>query len=191
MAPGTAIAENKIVLLRGINVGSANRIAMAELREALADAGFANVRTHLQSGNVVLETGLSDETLAEAVTRLIAQRFGLDVPALARGRAELAAVVAANPYPEQALQDPKRLQVTFLSGEPEAEAVNELQALAAETGELVAVDGRALYAWHPEGIQRSKLATRLTPKRLGVNTVTARNWTTVTTLLEMAASDGD
>ena len=179
------------MLLRGINVGSANRIAMPALREALADAGFAKVRTYVQSGNIVLETGLDDEKLSDVVERLIADQFGLSVPALARGHAELAAVVAANPYPEQALQDPKRFQVTFLTDTLDGDTVLELQALAAETGELVAVDGRALYAWHPEGIQRSKLATRLTPKRLGVANVTARNWNTVTTLLEMAAGDGD
>ena len=101
------------MLLRGINVGSANRIAMPALREALADAGFAKVRTYVQSGNIVVETGLDDEKLSDAVERLIADQFGLSVPALARGHAELAAVVSANPYPEQALQDPKRFQVSF------------------------------------------------------------------------------
>jgi uncharacterized protein (DUF1697 family) len=187
----TAGVENKVVLLRGINVGSANRIAMPALREALADAGFAKVRTYVQSGNIVLETGLDDEQLSDVVERLIADQFGLSVPALARGHSELAAVVSANPYPEPALQDPKRFQVSFLTGEPDGDVVSELEALAAETGELVAVHSRALYAWHPEGIQRSKLATRLTPKRLGVANVTARNWTTVTTLLEMATGDGN
>jgi uncharacterized protein (DUF1697 family) len=191
VSPRGPKVEDKIVLLRGINVGSANRIAMPALREALADAGFAKVRTYVQSGNIVVETGLDDEKLSDAVERLIADQFGLNVPALARGHAELAAVVAANPYPEQALQDPKRFQVTFLTDTLDGDTVLELQALAAETGELVAVDGRALYAWHPDGIQRSKLAARFTPKRLGVANLTARNWNTVTTLLEMAAGDGD
>jgi uncharacterized protein (DUF1697 family) len=191
MAPRTAGHENKIVLLRGINVGSANRIAMPALREALSDLGFENVRTYVQSGNIVLETGLDDEKCSAAVEGVIAERFGLTVPALARGHAEIAAVVAANPYPQQALQDPKRFQVTFLTGAPDLDVVRELETLAAQTGELVAVDGRALYAWHPDGIQRSKLATRLTPKRLGVTNVTARNWNTVTILLEMAAADRD
>jgi uncharacterized protein (DUF1697 family) len=191
VSPRGSKLEHKIVLLRGINVGSANRIAMPALREALLDEGFANVRTYVQSGNIVVETGLDDEKLAGAVERLIADQFGLSVPALALGHAELADVIAANPYPEPALQDPKRFQVTFLTGEPDGDVVSELEALAAETGELVAVHRRALYAWHPEGIQRSKLATRLTPKRLGVANVTARNWTTVTTLLEMAAGDAN
>jgi uncharacterized protein (DUF1697 family) len=191
VSPRGPKVEDKIVLLRGINVGSANRIAMPALREALADAGFAKVRTYVQSGNIVLETGLDDEKLSDVVERLIADQFGLSVPALARGHAELAAVVSANPYPDQALQDPKRFQVTFLTDTLDGDAVAKLEALAAETGELVAVDGRALYAWHPDGIQRSKLAARFTPKRLGVANVTARNWNTVTTLLEMAAGDGD
>src|ERR1700722_14914542 len=124
MVPG-----HKIVLLRGINVGSANRIAMPALREALLDKGFANVRTYVQSGNIVLETGLDDEKLSEAVERLIADRFGLSVPALALAHSALADVVAANPYPEQALQDPKRFQVSFLTGQPDPDAVSQLQAL--------------------------------------------------------------
>jgi uncharacterized protein (DUF1697 family) len=125
------------------------------------------------------------------VERVIADAFDLTVPVLARGHTELAGVVAANPYPDQAAQDPKHFQVTFLTGEPTAAVVGELEALAAETDELVAVRGHEVYAWHPEAIHTSKLAARLTPKRLGVTNATARNWNTVTTLLEMAADDGD
>lgn len=191
MAPGTAGAENRVVLLRGINVGSANRIAMPALREALAADGFANVRTYVQSGNIVLGTTLDDQKLCAAVERVIADAFDLTVPVLARGHGELADVVAANPFSDQAEQDPKRLQVTFLTGEPAADVAGELEELAAETGELVAVRGCEVYAWHPQAIHTSKLAARLTPKRLGVTNATARNWNTVTTLLEMAARDGD
>jgi uncharacterized protein (DUF1697 family) len=188
MTSRSAGVESRIVLLRGINVGSANRIAMPALREALSDVGFLNVRTYLQSGNIVLETQLQESELSAAVELLIADRFGLNVPALASGPAEFGEVVAANPFPD-AVRDPKRFQVTFLSDAPAADGVRQLEALAAESGERFAARGRALYAWHPEGIQQSKLATRLTPKRLGVTIATARNWTTVTTLLEMAAGD--
>jgi uncharacterized protein (DUF1697 family) len=82
------------------------------------------------------------------------------------------------------VEDPKRYQVSFLSGRLDPKTVERLNELAVESERFVA-DGRELYVWHPEGVARSKLWNELAGKRLGV-TATARNWTTVTTLLEMA-----
>ena len=96
---------------------------------------------------------------------------------------ELAGVVERNPFAGVA-DDPKRYQVSFLSAKPEAAVVRALEA-ADVAPEQVAVSGREIYAWHPEGIQRSPLAKLLTDKKLGV-TATARNWNTVTKLLELA-----
>jgi uncharacterized protein (DUF1697 family) len=104
-----------VALLRGINLGSTNRIAMPALRSALAEAGFENVRTYVQSGNIVLDTELEDGALAEIIAALLADRFELDVPVVVRSAAELAEVVAENPFPAAALTAPKLLQVTFLS----------------------------------------------------------------------------
>jgi uncharacterized protein (DUF1697 family) len=173
----------QIVLLRGINVGAHKRIAMPELRELLTSAGFEDVRTYVQSGNVVLSSDLSPERLARACERQIADRFGLDVEVVARTRDELAAVVRRNPLRKVAV-DPKRYQVSFLSAELDPETVAELTALAVTPEKLVA-SGRELYCWHPDGVARSKLWTRLAGKGLGV-TATARNWTTVTKLLTIA-----
>jgi uncharacterized protein (DUF1697 family) len=178
----------RIVLLRGINIGAKNRIAMPALREALTAAGHGNVRTYLQSGNIVLESELADAELEAAIGELIREQFGLSIAVLARSVAELRQVVDANPFAEIAERNPKRFQVTFLSSVPGAEAVAELEAFAAEQGEPFAAVGRALYACHPEGIHVSKVATRMTPKRLGVEQASARNWATVTTLLEMETS---
>lgn len=168
-----------IVLLRGINLGSANRISMAPLREALTQAGFENVRTYVQSGNIVLDTDAPDP--AGRVETLLGERFDLRVPVVSRSRDEIAAVVALNPLGHVATE-PKRYQVSFLPAEPEPAVVEKVAALAAD-GEAVAAHGRELYAWHPNGVARSKLALGLADKKLGA---TARNWTTVTTLLEMA-----
>ena len=96
---------------------------------------------------------------------------------------ELAGVVNRNPFADVA-DDPKRYQVSFLSAKPEAAVVRALEA-ADVAPEQVAVSGREIYAWHPEGIQRSPLAKLLTDRKLGV-TATARNWSTVTKLLELA-----
>ena len=84
----------QIVLLRGINLGSRNRIAMPELREALAGAGFEDVQTYLQSGNVVLSSDASPEQVAREAERQIAKRFGLDIAVVVRTRDELRAIEA-------------------------------------------------------------------------------------------------
>jgi len=171
------------VLLRGINLGPRNRIAMPELREALTMAGFEAVRTYVQSGNVVLDSDLEPKAVARLSERTIADRFGLSIDVIVRTAGELAAVVQRNPLREIAVE-PKRYQVSFLQRELEPGTVDELMALAAP-GERVVAIGREVYAWHPAGVARSKLWARLASRSLGVG-ATSRNWTTVTTLLEMA-----
>jgi uncharacterized protein (DUF1697 family) len=173
----------QIVLLRGINIGPNNRIAMPALRELLAGAGFEEVRTYVQSGNVVLATRRRPDAVAKACEKLIAAELGLDIPVVVRTRDELAEVVRRNPLGDVA-DNPKRYQVSFLDAEPDAKAVEKVAALAVE-GERIEAIGREIYAWHPDGIARSKLWAGLAGKGLGVK-ATARNWTTVTTLLEMA-----
>ena len=175
--------SRQIILLRGINLGARNRIAMPELRELLASAGFDDVRTYLQSGNVVLWTTASPEQLARDCERRIAERFGLDIKVVVRTRDELADVVRRNPLGDVAV-NPKRYQVSFLAAEPDPETVRKLAAAAVEHEQFVVI-GRELYAWHPDGIGRSRLWALLAGGGLGV-TATARNWTTVTNLLAMA-----
>jgi uncharacterized protein (DUF1697 family) len=156
---------------------------MPALREAFAEAGFEDVRTYVQSGNVVLSSDADPEELAGACERLIKDKFGFDVPVIVRTGVELAEVVELNPLKEIAL-NPKRYQVSFLSDAPDPDVVRKLAELKAPTEELIAA-GRELYAWHPDGVARSKLWAALAGSRLGVS-ATARNWTTVTTLLAMA-----
>jgi uncharacterized protein (DUF1697 family) len=172
-----------IVLLRGINLGARNRIAMGELREALEDAGFKDVRTYLQSGNEVLESTAKPESVARKCERVIAKRFGLEIAVVARTRADLARIVKRNPLGKVA-REPKRYQVSFLSAKLAAKVVRELEAAAADSEQVVVI-GREVYAWHPKTIARSRLWTKLAGKGLGV-TATSRNWTTVEALLELA-----
>jgi len=173
----------QVVLLRGVNVGAHNRIQMPSLRELLTEAGFADVRTYVQSGNIVLSSDAPPAALAQECERLITKGFGLDIDVLARTRDELATVVRNNPLGQVAV-NPKRYQVSFCSAEPAPELIQRLDSLAAPPEQFVAV-GRELYAWHPDGIARSRLWAELGGRRLGV-TATARNWATVTTLLAMA-----
>jgi uncharacterized protein (DUF1697 family) len=173
----------QIVLLRGINVGKHNRVGMAPLRELLAGLGHEDVRTLLQSGNVVLTSEEGGAQLEQALERAIAGELGVESRVVVRTARELAAVVERDPLGDVA-DDPKRYQVSFLSAKPKAAVVRELEA-ADVAPERVAVSGREIYAWHANGIQRSPLAKLLTDRKLGV-TATARNWNTVTQLLELA-----
>jgi uncharacterized protein (DUF1697 family) len=172
-----------IVLLRGVNLAGRNRVSMPELREALEEAGFDDVSTYVQSGNVVLSSTASAKKVKADVERLLGERFGLDVAVVVRTRAELARVVERDPLGKVA-KNPKLYQVTFLEQAPPAEVVRKLEATAVGK-ERVEQIGRELYAWHPDGVGRSKLATRMSGKGLGVKG-TARNWTTVAKLLELA-----
>ena len=169
----------QIVLLRGINLGSKRRVAMPKLRQVLEDAGYDDVQTYVQSGNVVLSTGKSSKQTARAVEKLIDEQFGIDVPVVVRTKGELAAVVRANPL-ESVAKDPKRYQVTFFEAKPDSKLSRKLDELALEE-EKLAHTGREIYAWHPAGIARSKVWNELA--RSGG---TSRNWTTVTKLLELA-----
>jgi len=173
----------QILLLRGINVGSRNRIPMPALRERLIAAGFTDVRTYIQSGNVVLSSDAPPDELARECERHLAEGFGLSIDVLARTSDELSEIVRRNALGGVAVE-PKRYQVTFCSAEPDAGLLSQLQALAAPMEKLVAV-GREIYAWHPDGVARSKLWAALGGRKLGV-TATSRNWSTVTTLHAMA-----
>jgi uncharacterized protein (DUF1697 family) len=173
----------QIVLIRGINLGARRRVAMPALRELLSGAGFEDVRTYVQSGNVVLRSDAPPHQLARECEQYVSQEFGFDVDVVVRTRDELAEVVARNPLGEVAV-NPKRYQVSFLSAEPEPETLSTIAGYAAGAERVEAI-GREIYVWHPDGIGPSKLWAKLASGALGV-TATARNWTTVTSLLAMA-----
>ena len=156
---------------------------MAELRELLSGLGYDDVRTHLQSGNVVLTSKLSAKRLQDELERQITDGLGLEVQVVVRTRDELADVIERNPLGDVA-DNPSRYLVNFLSVKPAARVAREL-AEADVAPEQLVVSGREIYAWHPNGIQRSELTKLLSERRLGVN-VTARNWNTVTKLLAIA-----
>jgi uncharacterized protein (DUF1697 family) len=172
-----------IALLRGINLGSHNRVSMPELRELLAGHGHKDVETLVQSGNIVLTSRLSPKRLEQDLRRQIAEGLGVDTPVVVRTRDEIAAVVELNPLAGIA-KDPKRYQVTFLTGDPDPDGVKELEEMDLSPETLV-VKGREVYTWHPDGVRRWKAREVLSEKRIGVSG-TARNWNTVTKLLELA-----
>jgi uncharacterized protein (DUF1697 family) len=172
----------QIALLRGINLGARNRVSMPELRELLSGLGHEDVKTLLQSGNVVLTSDQTGAKLEQALEKSIAKELGVESAVVVRTARELAGVVERDPFADVA-DDPKRYQVSFLSAKPKVAVVRELEA-ADVAPEQVVVSGREIYAWHPGGVQRSPLTKLLTDRKLGV-TATARNWNTVTKLLEL------
>ena len=167
----------QIVLLRGINLGPARRVPMAELRTLLEGAGHGAVKTYLQSGNVVLEHAAS----AVELEQQLAARFAFAIAVIVRSRDELAEVIARDPFGER-VSDPRRYQVTFLASHAPAALEGRLKEVA-QAGEEVVVIGREIYAWHPDGIARSDLAKLVADRRTGG---TARNWNTLTALLGLA-----
>jgi uncharacterized protein (DUF1697 family) len=180
-------AMRYIALLRGVNLGKTARVSMPKLRELLTGLGYEGVGTYVASGNVVLTSRHKPARLERELRAQIAEGMGIDVPVLVRTRDQLAKVVALDPLGSYA-DDPARYMVSFLSAKPKASVLRELAPLDVEPGRFV-VHGRELYAWHPEGVGRSKLGALLSEKRLGV-VATARNWNTVTKLLELASERG-
>lgn len=170
------------VLLRGVNLGPHNRVGMPALRALLERAGFDDVRTYLQSGNVVLAGRGPESRVRTACREAIEAGLGLEVDVLVRSLGDLERVVERNPLAGVAT-NPKRYQVTFLERRAAPGLAERLEA-AASPAERVAVDGREIYAWHPGGVGRSRLASLLGGWALGV-VATSRNWTTVSALLEL------
>lgn len=175
-----------VALLRGINVGTAKRIAMADLRALAEDLGFDRGRTLLNSGNVVLDSGLAAKAVAARLHSGIADRFGMDVAVVVRTAAQLAAVVERNPFADIAT-DPKRSSVTFLDAKLPPRALADVDPSEFEP-ERFELNGTELYLWLPGGPLDSPLLKVLTKGHAEV-TGTNRNWNTVEKLHAMALAD--
>lgn len=165
------------VLLRGINVGKAKRVGMADLRELLTAEGFDGVATVLQSGNVVLDASMAAPELARTIERSLERRFGFAVDVVVRTEQELRRVLAKDPFGDVA-DDESRYLVTFLAG-PVHPAVADAVGRADFGRERCLVDGAETYAWCPDGIRDSPMLAALSrtegPRPVG----TMRNWRTL------------
>lgn len=172
-----------VALLRGINVGGRAMIKMPALRSLLAEMGFEDVSTYVQSGNVVFKSSSRGaDVIASDIEERIAAAFGLETTVLIRTPAELRRIADSNPFQDRET-DYTKLHVVFLSSAPEAQAVNELDPNRSPPDEF-SVRGREIYLHLPNGAGRSKLTIDYFEKRLGVR-ATARNWKTLTKLIEL------
>ncbi|MEO3753836.1 DUF1697 domain-containing protein [Streptomyces sp. B6B3] len=170
-------------LLRGINVGGHRKVPMAELRALLTELGHGDPRTYLQSGNAVFSAPpVPSERLAEALERAIAERFGFDVGCLVLSRPELRAAADRCPFPAAEL-DPAKLVVLFLDAPAAEHAAAGLDPASYAPDEF-RLGEREIFAYFPDGMGRSRLGQVLSAPGRG-HTATARNWRTVTRLLEL------
>jgi len=154
-------------LLRAVNVAGHQPIGMADLRAIAENLGFSEVRTLLQSGNLIFGSARRDD-----FEKMLEAKLRTDV--FVRSAADLDAIVAANPFPKEAKDDPGRLVVLFLKSSADAPALQK----AIKGREVARGKGKQLYVYYPDGQGRSKLTNALIEKTLGTR-VTARNWNTV------------
>ncbi len=175
-----------IGLLRGINLGSHNKVAMPALR-ALAEAlGWQAVQTYLQSGNLVFTAAGAPAALEAQLEQAMERQFGLTIPVLVRTAEEWSAHAAGNPFPEAARDTPNYLLLALAKAPLLPGAAAALEARGA-SGERVAQVGEALWFYFPDGSGRSKLSPALI-NRLAGSPVTTRNWLTVLRLRELSAT---
>ena len=173
-----------IAMLRGVNVGPHNRFSMDALRALFGSLKLRNAQTYLQSGNVVFA---SDERNLSALCKRIddafEKTFGFRAAVILRTAAEMRKVISKNPFAERKDIEPSKLLVTFLAEDLSPEAQKQLEAIKVGPEEINA-QARELYVYFPNGVGRSKLPAMM--DRVLKRSGTARNWNSVTKMLEMA-----
>jgi uncharacterized protein (DUF1697 family) len=175
-----------ISMLRGVNVGGHNLIKMDALRALYASLKLEDAQSYVQSGNVIFRAKKADETsLAKAIQAAIEKQFGFRPEVILRTLSEMRAIVAANPFAERKDVESNKLVVSFLLTTVSSEARKKLADLTA-IPEEIHPHGRELYIYFPEGQGKSKLPPVL--DRILKIPATARNWNSVTKLLEMATA---
>jgi uncharacterized protein (DUF1697 family) len=172
-----------VALLRGVNVGGRKVVPMAALRALATEIGLTNPRTLLQSGNLIFQSGAAPAELEARLEAEAERRLGLATRFMVRTAAEWDAIIAANPFPEEAQRDPSHLVVMALQRAPEPTTVEALR-FAIVGRERVEARGRELYLVYPDGIGTSKLTNTMIERQLGVRG-TGRNWNTA---LKLAAA---
>jgi len=179
-----------ISMLRGVNVGPPNRIKMDALCALYVSLHLKDPRTYVHSGNVIFRTKEKNTApLAKKIQGAIERGFGFSTPVILRTPEEFRRAIAANPFAGRKEINPGKLLVTFLADEPSAEARAKVLALKPSPEELHLV-GRELYIYFPNGAGRSKLQWSALDKKLETSG-TARNWNSVTKMLEIADEMAD
>lgn len=170
-----------VSMLRGVNVAGQNMLKMSKLAELYESLGFKNVRTYLQSGNVVFSHNSGEPAkVATKIEKALAQRLALDVTVFLRTSQDMGGVVAKNPFRHQ-----KMIYITFLRTKPENVPMDKLNSVRGPGEEFRIID-REVFLYLPNGSGRTKLSNNHLEKTIGLP-ATTRNWNTVTALAEMSA----
>ncbi len=172
-------------LLRGVNVGAHKRIRMPDLRALVEELGCTDVRTYVQSGNVVFRSHRGAAPLAKAIEQGIRSELGLDIAVVIRNGKQLERLVAGSPF-DRLKPKKSSLYVTLLAKRPDAKRVRKLREESFEP-ERFELAGEDVYLFFPNGYGRSKLSNALLERRLGV-AATTRNWRTVTAVADLTAA---
>jgi uncharacterized protein (DUF1697 family) len=176
-----------VAILRGINVSGHKIIKMERLRAAIEDLGFVQVKTYVQSGNVIFETDKPPAGLADKIERKILDEFGFEVPVLTKSARELKDIIKRNLLVKDPAIDQAKLHVTFLSDDPPRNALELLRPLLGGA-EQVRLAGRAVYLYCPNGYGNTRLTNTAIEKKLSCR-ATTRNWATTNRLLEMTGAE--
>lgn len=175
-----------VIFLRGINVGGKNILKMADFRLSLTNAGFQNIQTYIQSGNILVDVDISIDrnSIENSIRKVLSQDYKLNIPVMALTAEDLKAAAAANPF-LGSFDNPSWMFLNFLSEIPSDPDLESLKSLLKEN-ERVALIGQVFYFYAGDGAARSKVMTK-TEKCLGVS-ATARNWRTVQKMIDFACS---
>jgi len=171
-----------IVLLRGINVGGHKKVPMADLRELLTNSGFDNVRSYIQSGNVVLQSSISDKNdIENRIKKSIHDYFGFEVPVIAKTRSELLRIFDTCPFSEEEKKDS---YFVILNQKPKSELIDKASEKTYENEEFKIIDD-CLYFYCEKGYGKAKFSLNFFERKLKAN-ATARNYRTMAKLLELS-----
>lgn len=176
-----------IALLRGINLGLHKRMKMEKLRQALADLGFSDIRTYIQSGNAVFRSPhpFRSESMSERIEQMILGEFGFSAGVVLRTKEELEKIVRDNPFLKKAGVDPKTLHVMFLPEAPAPPLRRELENLTRPPDESQLL-GKEIFLRLPNGTAHSSLTNNPLERKF-LRRGTLRNWNTVCALERMAS----
>ncbi len=173
-----------IALLRGINVGGHRKILMADLKMMLAEIGFSEVQTYIQSGNVVFSSEEKDtQKLGELIAEAIKKQFDFDVPTMVKTKQEWQKAVDENPFTAENNVDISKLYIAFLDCLPSAEGVIKLAAFDFGNDKFKLVEN-VVYLKYATKAHESKLSNPMLENKLGV-VATSRNWRTTLKMLEL------
>jgi len=179
-----------IALLRGINVSGQKKIKMIDLKNLFEDLGFKNVRTYIQSGNVIFDYNHIDiEKLANEIEKRISETFGFFVNTIIRTDEELRNIINNNPFVKDPNVESENLYVTFMLDIPDSRAVKPLDEKKEENEKLLIIS-REIYLYCPNGYGRTRLNNVMIERKLKT-VATTRNWKTINNLLEVSKQDSD